>query len=266
MISLDKIREKSGAVIFGNNIFSLMDVDSTNTFILNMARSGAPEGTIVVADYQHAGRGKVGRSWFSPKGKNLTFSVLLRPTAEIDYAQKITLAIASTLAAAIEDYMQQAFGMQLKLTLKWPNDILFEDKKLCGILTESILKDKDIVALAIGIGININLERTDFPEQLQENSVSLMEIAQKQIVMEDLLAIFLRGLEQDYERWERNNYRDVVATWKQRCLQIGKNITINGPDGRQQVTFQDVNSKGYLIFKTEDGSEHQLISGEVECF
>ena len=131
MLSCDMIREKSGASIFGNNIFCLTEVDSTNTFVLNIARSGAPEGTLVVSNFQTAGRGKQNRQWFAPRGQNMTFSVLLRPTVKIEHAQKITLAMANTLADTIEQFFSQKKWQPIQINLKWPNDLRIGEKKLC---------------------------------------------------------------------------------------------------------------------------------------
>ena len=266
MLSCDLIREKSGATIFGNNIFCLMEVDSTNTFILNMARSGAPEGTLAVADYQYSGRGKRDRKWFAPQGENLTFTILLRPLVNIEYVQKITLATASTLADTIEQFFKQRGWTLPPIELKWPNDLLIGKKKLSGILTESILKDKQVAALAVGIGINLNTEIKKFPKELQHSSCSLTDFAEQRIIPEELLALFLRNFELDYEKWERNSYRNVVEQWKKRCRQFGQTVTVITAGNEQQALFQDVDSDGYLLYQTQDGKTKRLISGEIKCF
>jgi len=266
MLSCDLIREKSGTSIFGNNIYSLNEVDSTNTFILNMSRFGSPEGTIVVAEYQNSGKGKQGRNWFAPKGQNLTFSVLLRPRAEIEHVQKITLAVASTLANTIEKFFIKKGWPQLNVKLKWPNDLLIDGKKVSGILSESVLKDKEIEALAIGIGLNLNTETNEFPDELIHSSSSLIEFSGTHISREELLAMFLKNLELDYTKWERNEYSDVVEQWKKRTDQIGSPIKVITPDGEQDALFSDVDDSGYLIYQTEDGEQKKLISGDIECY
>ncbi len=265
MLSCDRIREKSGASIFGNNIFCLSEVDSTNTFILNMARSQAPEGTVVVADFQHSGRGRHGRTWFSPSGKNLIFSVLMRPAVEIEYAQRITLAITETLAKSMEEFFTQNKLDLPPVTVKWPNDLLIEGKKVSGVLMESILKDKFITALAIGIGINLNIMPEDLPEELAGKATSLIHYSKKILVAEDLLAIILRNIEQDYAGWERNNYREVALRWKKRCEQLGQPVTVVQGEQREEAVFEDVDESGYLIYRTKDGTLKPLISGEIEC-
>ncbi len=266
MLSCDLIREKSGATIFGNNVFCLMEVDSTNTFVLNMARSGAPEGTLAVADFQNSGRGKRGRQWFAPHGENLTFSILLRPLVNIEYVQKITLAAAGTLADTIEEFFRQKDWTLPPIELKWPNDLLIGKKKLSGILTESILKDKQVSALAVGIGINLNTEIKQFPEELQQTVCSLTDFVGQRIIPEELLALFLRKFEQDYEKWERNAYRDVVEKWKKRCSQFGQEVTVVTTDSEEKALFLDVNDDGYLLYQTQDGKTERLVSGEIKCF
>ena len=266
MISCDLIRKKSGTSIFGNNIYSLNEVDSTNAFILNMSRFGAPEGTIVIADYQNSGRGKQGRTWFAPKGQNLTFSILLRPKAEIEYAQKITLAVASTLADTIENFFKKKNWPELDVKLKWPNDLLVGGKKISGILSESVLKDKEIEALAIGVGLNLNTEISEFPDDIIRSSSSLIEFSKTQIIPEEILALFLKNLELDYTRWERTEYSDVVEQWKQRTDQIGSRIKVITQNGEQDAQFTDVDNSGYLIYQTEQGEQKKLISGDIECY
>jgi len=265
MLSCDRIREKSGASIFGNNIFCLNEVDSTNTFILNMARSSAPEGTVVIADYQLAGRGRHGRTWFASRGKNLIFSVLMRPSSQIEFAQRITLGIADTLASSIEQFFSEIGADLPKIHLKWPNDLLIEEKKVSGILTESILKDKFITALAVGIGINLNMDEQSMPEELSGSATSLISYSKRVLIAEDLLAIFLANLEQDYEHWERNNYSQVASRWERRCMQIGQPIRVLHGDEKEEAIFEDVNESGYLVYRLPDGSVKQLISGEIEC-
>lgn len=242
-----------------------MDVDSTNSFILNIARSGAPEGTLVVTNFQTAGRGKQNRRWFAPPGQNLTFSILLRPTVNIEHAQKITLAVANTLADTIEQFFITKKWKPIRINLKWPNDLRIGEKKLCGILSESILKDKEIVALAVGIGINLNTEIKNFPPELQHNACSLIDFSEQRIIPEELMALFLQRLETDYENWERSNYREVVTNWKTRCEQIGQSIAVSIADETEDAVFVDVDETGYLIYRNAKGKLKQLISGDVDA-
>ena len=266
MIDCDLIRKKSNATLFSKNIICLDEVDSTNSFILKMAKDGAAEGTVVIAKYQKAGRGRHGRKWVSPSGQNLLFSILLRPSVLIEDAQKITLAVGDTLARTIKDYFAEQQWPEIVLEVKWPNDLLVDGKKISGILAESILSEKKVVALAIGIGLNINMTQEDFDGELKGKAASLSEFSGKPIVPEEILSLFLKNLEVYYEAWERTNYKGVVCQWKQNNYQTGKNIVIKTPTGEESVTFYDVDENGYLLYKREDGTLKQLVSGEIRCY
>jgi len=264
IIDCDRIRKKLTTSIFGNEIICLNVTDSTNAHILELARKGAPEGLIVVADFQTAGRGRRERRWFSPPAKNLLFSLLFKPQARIEEVQKITLAAAGVVADGIESFLKSMEITLPAITVKWPNDLLANGRKLCGILSESILHDKEITSLAIGCGLNVNMVASELPEEIREEAVSLKDLTGKDLIREEILAHILNQFEQAYEKWERSNYAHVVEEWKKRCKHIGQALTIVTPDKKFTAIFEDVSEKGYLVYRREDGAVKELISGEVQ--
>ncbi len=263
MINCDKIRTKLNTMILGRNLYCFQVIDSTNSYLLELARTGAPEGTLVLAEYQTAGRGRKSRKWFAKQGKNLLLSILLRPELEIDYVQKITLATAISLANSIDAYLKDHQLPALDIKFKWPNDLLVNHRKLSGILSESILKDKKIVALVIGIGINLNEMPEERDPSISEKAVSLKELTGAEIDRENFLCQFLENFEKDYERFERTLYKQVIEEWKQRCSQFGQKVIIETPFGEQEAIIRDVDESGYLIYEDKSGQLHSLVTGEI---
>jgi len=266
MIDCQKIRHNMPSTLLGSEVHCFDVLDSTNTHILDLARAGAPEGTLVVSDLQTSGRGRLGRKWKSPAGKNLLFSLLLKPELSIEFTQKITLAAAYILARTLERFLQKKDILHVQIDLKWPNDLLIQGKKIAGILTESILQEKKIVALAIGFGININMTPEDFPEDLQEKATSLFLAGGRLLNREELLLFFLHEFEVAYQRLERTRYQQVVENWKQHCRQFNQPISIKTARGEEKAVFEDVNEQGYLIYRDAQGNLKQLVSGEVTCY
>ncbi len=263
MLDCDKVRTKLKTMILGRNLYCFQVIDSTNTYLLNLAREGAPEGTVVLAEYQTAGRGRKNRQWFTSKGKNLLLSILLRPELNIEYSQKITLATAIILANTIDQYLKQEGLPAIDIQFKWPNDLLVHNKKLSGILAESILQDKKIVALVLGLGINLNEMPDQREPEIKDKAVSLKELTGHDVDREKFLCLFLENFEKDYERFERNLYHQVIEEWKQRCSQFGQQVIIDTPFGKQKAIIRDIDESGFLIYEDASGQLHSLVTGEV---
>ena len=168
----------------GRNIVYYDSVDSTNLRIKQMGDEGAPEGTLAVADKQTAGRGRRGRSWDSPSGSSIYMSLLLRPKIEPDQAPMLTLVMALSVAEGIMDCGDSCGNPDVKI--KWPNDIVYQGKKLCGILTEMSADMDQIHYVIVGIGINVQM--TDFPKEIQNTATSLKLVTGKTLLRNKLLA------------------------------------------------------------------------------
>ncbi len=264
MLGCDKVRVNLQTSIFGRTLYCFQVIDSTNAYLLSLARDGAAEGTVVQADFQTAGRGRKERKWFSAPGKNLLFSILLKPELEIDYSKKIVLAVAIILAETIKQYLNAHNIEPIDISFKWPNDLMVNGRKLSGILAESILRDKKIVAMVIGIGINLNEAQEDMDPEIRDTATSLYQLTGQIIDREEFLTIFLRQFEKDYERFERNFYHQVVDEWKAHCEQIGKKVLISTPFGEEEGVVKDINESGYLIYEDRKGVEKALIAGEIK--
>ncbi|MHB2153089.1 biotin--[acetyl-CoA-carboxylase] ligase [Calditrichota bacterium GD2] len=263
MLNCDIVRTRLKTMILGRNLYCFQIIDSTNAHLLDLARDGAPEGTVVLSEFQTAGRGRKERRWFSSKGKNLLLSILLRPELEIEYAQKITLASAIILANTIDQYLKSKNLPPVDIRFKWPNDLLVNNRKLSGILAESILQDKKIVALVLGVGINLNEMPEERDPAIRERAVSLKELTGADIDREDFLCLFLENFEKDYERFERTLYRQVIEEWKRRCNQFGQKVLLETPFGEQEAIVRDINDSGFLVYEDMAGKLHALVTGEI---
>ena len=266
MIDIKKVKENTTSVIIGQNIYWYPKLESTNDFAMELARKGAPEGTIIGTDYQSNGKGRLDRSWFSPVGENLLVSILLRPSRSIEISQKIVLAVSTIIICSLSEYLEEHEKEKLTFEVKWPNDVLYEGKKIAGILTQSILAGKRIEALIVGIGININTPVKKFPNELQSNATSLSHIlGGEKVNINDVLINLINNFEKKYIKLERTNYRSVVDEWKKNCKSFGTEIVVESPNtGKLKAVFDDVTDDGFLIYRTNDAEKRKLISGSIE--
>jgi BirA family biotin operon repressor/biotin-[acetyl-CoA-carboxylase] ligase len=222
-----------------SDVREFASIGSTNTYLVGEARTGAVEGTVVVADHQTAGRGRLGRSWTAPAGTSLLVSILLRPShLAVDQRHLVTAAVALAAVRACE--VVAGFSPEIK----WPNDLLVGDRKLAGILAET---DRD--AVVVGIGINVAAAP---PE-----GVSVEEMAGHRVDRGELLAT-LEGL----ESW----YRDppaVMVAYREACATVGRRIRVELPTGQLLGRAENVDDLGHLMVRTDAGELVDLAAGDV---
>lgn len=235
----------------------LKEVDSTNTELLKRASEGAPEGTIVTADRQIAGRGQRGRKWVSPSLKGLYYSILFRPVGPLE---KISLM---TLMAGIAVYETITQICALKADLKWPNDILIKGRKVAGILTESTWEGQKPTAVVIGVGLNLSFHEADFPTDIIFPATSLVMETGTNVSREIL---FTRMTDMFYfwnkQLWAEKN-DTTVAEWMARSSLMGKNITLSAPQGVFNGTVTNISPQGHIQLKLNSGDNISLNSGTI---
>ena len=235
--------------IIGKEMEYHPSVDSTNRLAKKLAYHGAAEGTIVVAEEQTGGKGRLERNFYSPRGKGIWFSVILRPNFLPHDAPKCTLMAAVAVAEAMKRF-------NMKAQIKWPNDIMFNGRKLVGILTEISGELGKINYLVIGIGINVNISRDDFPEELQPVAASLSEICGEEISRVKFLRAVLEEFDKLYREVNSTGFDNVLKIWRKYNVTLGKNIrVISAIDGGETFTGRavDLNSDGALVVKTDNG-------------
>jgi len=243
----------------GKEIYYFPELKSTNIIAKEKAlhrAEGIDEGTLIIAERQSAGKGRLGREWFSPVG-GTWLSIILYPQLSPSYISRITLMTAVAAVKAIK------VCTQIESQIKWPNDILINEKKVCGILTEMSAELDIINWVVVGIGINVNVDRRDFPEDIQENTISLKEASGKEVLRVKLVQTFLQEFEKYYEILKRREFSSVLKEWKLYSHTLGKKIRVDIGGRIIKGEAVDINEEGALILKKEDGELVEIISGTI---
>jgi BirA family biotin operon repressor/biotin-[acetyl-CoA-carboxylase] ligase len=243
----------------GKEVYYFPELKSTNIMAKEKAlhrAEGINEGTLIIAERQSAGKGRLGREWFSPAG-GIWLSIILYPQLPPSYISRITLMTAVVVVRAIK------MCTQIDPQIKWPNDILINEKKVCGILTEMSAELDIINWVVVGIGINVNIEHQEFPEDIQENTISLKEVSGKEILRVKMVQIFLQEFEKYYESLKRKEFSSILKEWKLYSHTLGRKIRVDM--GERIVTGEavNINEEGALILKKEDGELVEIISGTI---
>ncbi|MGL5512664.1 MAG: biotin--[acetyl-CoA-carboxylase] ligase [Sporomusa sp.] len=251
-----EIKANLAGTVLGQEIYYFNEVDSTNNQAKKLAVDGCPEGTIVVAEAQGDGRGRLARSWFSPYGKGILLSVVLRPPFSPMEAAKCTLMAAVAVNRAINDVTGAGCG------IKWPNDILCQDRKVAGILTEMSAEIDAINHIVIGIGINVNIDQQDFPSDIATTATSLAVACGRPVSRIKLLSVILTELEAVYTEVKKSGFELVLAAWRAQSLTLGKKVNVHGIDHNFSGEAVDIDDDGALLIKTPQGIE-RVMAGDV---
>ena len=233
----------------------LASVDSTQRLARDLARSGACEGTAVVAEEQTAGRGRLGRTWHSPPGDNLYCSIVLRPPrAPAEVPQ-----IALVAGLAVADAVQETAGR--RPAIKWPNDVLLDGKKVCGILTEMESEMDRVHHVIAGIGVNLNTRR--FPRELREKASSLLLLTGRPVERAPFTARLLAALEARYGRYLSVGFASVRTEWESYSCLTGTEVRVQGPGGEVAGRVLGIDDDGALRLRGADGRVNRIVAGEV---
>lgn len=245
---------------FGRPLLGYDHLPSTNTEALSRAETGAAEGTVVLAEYQTAGRGRHGRSWQANAGQNLMFSVVLRPSLPAVQFGLLTMAAGLAVADAVE-----ATCAPLRAAIKWPNDVLLGDKKCCGMLLESSMyagTGQQSTVVILGIGLNVN--QADFPLDLADRATSLLLETGRPVDRAALLADVLEQLEHRYEALHTDGADAVRAAYRSRLHGLGRTLTLHLPGAGEPIhgTLAGITDTGALCLATPTGLQ-TFHAGEV---
>jgi len=255
-LTATEISHKLATRWLGSSLFCYQTVKSTNDIAADMAEQGGIEGTVITAEQQTKGRGRLGRHWYSPTGTGIYLSVLFRPRLRPDNAPGISIAAAVALADTLDDYLPN------DVRIKWPNDILIRGRKISGILTELSAEGSRINHVIVGIGININQRAGDFPDDIKSIATSLRREVKRKVNRVELLQRFLKNLERQYESYLIHRLQKSLPKLRRYSSLIGHEITIRA--GKSQTTgiARDIDVDGCLILETEQGTV-PIIAGEV---
>ena len=244
--------------ILGRELHCLDTIDSTNSYAKRIAMTGAPEGTVVIANDQTAGRGRMGRQFQSPRDKGIYLSVLLRPEMEPQRLMPVT----AMAGVAVCDAVEKVCGV--RPGLKWPNDPGIGNRKLCGILTEMSLEGETgrVQYLVLGIGINVGQEAEDFSPDVAAIATSLSAYLGRPVSRPELAAALIHELERLYETLKAGDLSDYLNAYRRDCVNLGKTVQLLGEE-REVVTAVDIDGEFGLVVRTGDGAEKTVRSGEV---
>jgi BirA family biotin operon repressor/biotin-[acetyl-CoA-carboxylase] ligase len=236
--------------------------ESTNSLAMELAMAGTAAGTVVVAETQTSGRGRLQREWFSPPGTGLYFSVVLRPQLPVVDLPKITLAAGVALCEALEQACQVAPG------LKWPNDLLLDGKKCGGILCEtgplSGAADHNGIVVILGVGLNVTTPAAAFPEGLRPKATSLVAVTGRAYDKEEILTIILSRLGPVMTSCEAGEFGDILARWRARDVLVGRKLRWLDPAGRIVTGCAlGIDDNGQYHIRADDGTVHPVVSGDI---
>ena len=238
----------------GKTVHFARETDSTNLWIKRLAKEGAPEGTLALAEFQSAGRGRLGRSWEVPEGTSVMMSILLRPKFEPQYAPMLTLVMGMAVAKAVKK-----FGFDV--SIKWPNDVVVSHKKICGILTEMGVRDGKIDYAVIGVGINVNIK--EFPEEMVDKATSLYLESGKEFDRSQIPGLVMEAFEKYYEKFAatcdlsglKEEYESILANYNQPVRVLAKEP--------YEGVARGITDGGELLVEKTDGTIVAVSAGEV---
>jgi len=251
--------------VLGKRLIVFNRITSTNDFLKRLARRGAAAGTLVLADQQTAGRGRLGRPWQSPPGVGLWLSMILRPELSLESIGALPLAIAVVVAETLSSICGETFAV------KWPNDILWKQRKVCGILCEAQISPaansesqvERLDYIVAGIGINVNQQAEDFNPAWQKRAISLAMIIGHSLDRQHLLV----ELAQRFDRALFGNLPREISTllfrWRSLCPELGKTVILRHSDATITGVFDDIGAGGELILRLANGQRQPYSAGET---
>ena len=238
----------------GKTVHFARETDSTNLWIKRLAKEGAPEGTLALAEFQSAGRGRLGRSWEVPEGTSVMMSILLRPKFEPQYAPTLTLVMGMAVAKAVK-------SLGFDVSIKWPNDVVVSHKKICGILTEMGVRDGKIDYAVIGVGINVNIR--EFPEEMADKATSLYLESGRKFDRSQIPGLVMEAFEEYYEKFAatcdlsglKEKYESILANYNQPVRVLAKEP--------YEGVARGITDGGELLVEKTDGTIATVSAGEV---
>ncbi|MCD8363607.1 MAG: biotin--[acetyl-CoA-carboxylase] ligase [Lachnospiraceae bacterium] len=256
LLTPEEIRSRLHTGFMGQNCICLESVDSTNNYVKKLAENGAEEGMLVLAEEQTGGKGRRGRVWETPKGKNIAMSLLLRPKIHPAHASQLTLLMAMAVGEAIRSCTGLEAG------IKWPNDVVVNDRKICGILTEMNTEVDYINYVVIGTGINVNQQ--EFPEELREIAGSLRQNLGKETGRAAIVAASMDEMERLYDIFRKTEDLSALKDdYNRCCVNRGHGIRVMERGEAYTGTTEGINDHGELVVCKDSGEEVLVYAGEV---
>lgn len=257
-ITAESLAQRLSGCALAKHLHVFDSVDSTNAVLGALAAEGAEQGTVVLADEQTAGRGRLGREWHSPAGAGLWFSVLLTPPAAPDAGW------AATVCASLGVLRGVLLASGIHPQIMWPNDLLVGGRKVCGILAEAKpVRDDGTLPLVVGIGINANLAADAFPEEFRARATSLSAVRGAPVDRLALLEATLRGMAEAYAIVGREGVGPLLQPWRMHSAMMEKPVRVDLGGRVLEGVVADVRETGALVVRLADGSREEVVAGDV---
>lgn len=242
----------------GRSVYFFESVTSTQKVAKEYAMNGAKHGTLIVADEQTEGRGRMVRKWYSPKGTGIWASFILRPDIQIQHAPQLTLLSAVAVVQAIKKVTH------ITPEIKWPNDILISGRKVCGILTELQAEEDRIQSVILGIGINVNQDENDFSAEIIKKATSLKIELGKTVNRSSLIQSLCYYIEQLLHLYISEGFTPIKSLWETYAVSIGKRISARTVKGTFDGVALGINNEGVLLLKQDNGDIVEIISADID--
>lgn len=249
-----EIEKGLDCTIIGSSLICLAEIDSTNARARQLAEQAAAEGTVIIADRQSAGRGRLGRRWESPSAVNFYCSILLRPQIPVQQAPQLTFLSAVAVAETLNHLYQ------LPAKVKWPNDVLIDGKKVAGLLNEMSSETEQIHFVILGIGVNLNMTREQFPEELNYPATSVFLETGTRIDRATFVRGFLQRLDRYYAEFLDDGFGPIRCRWEALSSLMNARVQV---DNRMTGTVVGLDSDGGLRLQLDDGQIERVLAGDV---
>lgn len=255
----EDIRARVKARVVGRELIVRAEVDSTNDAVMGLARAGAPAGTVMIAEAQTKARGRRGQPWFSPPGLNLYVSVLLRPALRVEQ-----LPVFSFIASlAVTDALVQ---LDTRPTIKWPNDVLLDGKKVAGSLAEVSLRGEQVEAVVLGVGVNLNVSTAALRDGLgpaAQFATSVAEVLGAPVDRAAFAAAYLNAVDRWADTFEREGGAPIVEAWKQREIVTARRVEVRDDGTRLEGRVQGLDGHGRLVVIDPHGARQVVTTGDL---
>ena len=260
-LSIEVIREGLRTSVVGQHVHVFGEVESTNTVLRDLASTGASEGTVVLAEAQRRGRGRLGQEWFSPPGVNLYASVLFRERLAPREAGPFSLIAGLALADAVR-------ALHVQPAIKWPNDVLVEGRKVGGSLTECVLRADAVDFLVLGVGVNLNVSPESLRRGLGEAATSATSLATaigREIDRNAFAVSYLNRLDEWVLRYRTSGARPILDAWRDLDILTGRRVTVGSADGSYIGRVLGVNDEAQLVVQDSLGRHHVVLAEEIRA-
>jgi BirA family biotin operon repressor/biotin-[acetyl-CoA-carboxylase] ligase len=235
-------------------VYYFPELESTQIFARDLFRKEGRYGIFVATNYQSAGRGREGRKWLAPRGKDLLFSFVLMPRHVSSRLPLLTL----TAALAVCDCLRS--WLDLKPEVKWPNDVLVNGKKVCGILTELVKGKGGEQGVVVGVGLNVNRRCSSFPGELRGMATSLLIETGRRISRLSLLAAMMKAFEDQYFLFQKGHFEEIIRRWKGYSSMLGRRVSLHAGKREVQGSVLDLEDSGALVVRLDNGKTESFLS------